>query len=172
MDSALTGAPIGLFPFLFGDTDARNHGSPDGSAGSCVLARMDVRDRDGHGDSSSNVSSPHIASVDLCDQVSLVAFTSLPFQNSLALGSAMATGFAPLVDSGSATIDLTADLYGTPLLLRPSLEGGEVRGLPVIGFEASNYINAHAQPGVLSNYSGLFQHRMLRGCAGAPPACS
>lgn len=38
-------------------------------------------------------------------------------------------------------------------LLRPSLEGYRLRGLPVIGTRLLTYVNAHAAPGMLANYS-------------------
>lgn len=38
-------------------------------------------------------------------------------------------------------------------LLRPSREGWRFVGLPLIGIQVSNYINANAAPGVLANYS-------------------
>ncbi len=37
--------------------------------------------------------------------------------------------------------------------------GLKVRGLPVIGFAAQRYINANAEPGLLANYAGIFEHK-------------
>jgi hypothetical protein len=46
--------------------------------------------------------------------------------------------------------------------LTPSFEGNVFMGLPVTGFLVTNYVNAHAAPGVLGNYSGLYRHRISR----------
>ncbi|HET7064745.1 MAG TPA: hypothetical protein VFI49_10770, partial [Rudaea sp.] len=46
--------------------------------------------------------------------------------------------------------------------LRPSVEGNVFMGLPVTGFLVTNYVNAHAAPGILGNYSGLYRHRISR----------
>lgn len=49
-------------------------------------------------------------------------------------------------------------------LLRASHEGVQLQGLPVIGFEAINYINANATPGVLANYSAALPMRARAPC--------
>jgi hypothetical protein len=46
--------------------------------------------------------------------------------------------------------------------LSPSVEGNVFLGLPVTGFLITNYVNSHAAPGVLGNYSGLYRHRISR----------
>jgi hypothetical protein len=38
-------------------------------------------------------------------------------------------------------------------------------GVPVVGFMAYNVINAHAQPGRLANYGGVFPHHTTT-CSG------
>jgi hypothetical protein len=44
-------------------------------------------------------------------------------------------------------------------------------GLPVTGFMVYNVINAHAQPGMLANYSGLFPHHTTALCYGNVFGC-
>ncbi len=57
--------------------------------------------------------------------------------------------------------------------LPASAEGVTFFGLPITGFAATNYVNANAAPGKLSNYSGLWKHKGSRSCAGtATAACS
>ena len=48
--------------------------------------------------------------------------------------------------------------------MRPSNEGNEFSGVPVVGFLATNYINANVTPGVLSNYSAAYPHRSHASC--------
>ena len=47
-------------------------------------------------------------------------------------------------------------------VLSASTEGNVFMGLPVTGFLVTNYVNAHAAPGILGNYSGLYRHRISR----------
>jgi hypothetical protein len=48
-----------------------------------------------------------------------------------------------------------------------------LNGLPATGFMAYNVINAHANPGLLANYGGLFRHRASRSCSnGGTAPCS
>jgi len=47
-------------------------------------------------------------------------------------------------------------------VLAASTEGNVFMGLPVTGFLVTNYVNAHAAPGILGNYSGLYRHRISR----------
>jgi len=56
--------------------------------------------------------------------------------------------------------------------LRPANNGDVLRGLPVVGFAAINYINANVTPGVLSNYSGAYPHRATASCTNSTNAQS
>ena len=47
-------------------------------------------------------------------------------------------------------------------VLAASTEGNVFMGLPVTGFLVTNYVNAHAAPGILGNYSGLYRHHISR----------
>jgi hypothetical protein len=51
--------------------------------------------------------------------------------------------------------------------LRPALDGTVFTGVPVVGFVATNFVNANVTPGVLSNYSGVYPHRSSSGCFNA-----
>ena len=67
---------------------------------------------------------------------------------------------------GTTTAHLSFNDYSAyaPQIQRASREGQHVRGLPVIGFEAINYVNANATPGVLANYSAALPLRSLAPC--------
>jgi len=67
------------------------------------------------------------------------------------LSNTMWLGYESVIHAGMATIDAIAP---DGHQLRPDAHGTIVRGLPVAGFTATNYINANAAPGVLANYSG------------------
>jgi hypothetical protein len=82
---------------------------------------------------------------------------------------------APYGDDGQIALDLT-----DAGLTLAALPGGvdalgnavSLRGLPVTGFMAYNVINAHAQPGQLANYSGVFPHRTTMACDGDVDGCT
>lgn len=56
------------------------------------------------------------------------------------------------VEAGSLTLTLGSD-GERHSFLPPGLAGPGLRGLPVIGFEATRYINGNVTPGVLANYT-------------------
>ncbi len=89
------------------------------------------------------------------------AQTSTP---SRIFGSTAAANITPRANGVSADRGyLRMDFLSTPATnangraLR-SLNGDVYHGLPVLGFEASNYVNGAAQPGKLANYSGSLPH--------------
>ena len=65
---------------------------------------------------------------------------------------------------GVAHLNFGSEYSGVPRLLRASHEGVQLQGLPAIGFEAINYVNANATPGVLANYSAAYPMRSLAPC--------
>ena len=65
---------------------------------------------------------------------------------------------------GIAHLNFGSEYSGVPRLLRASHEGLRLQGLPAIGFEAINYVNANATPGVLANYSAAYPMRSLAPC--------
>jgi hypothetical protein len=59
--------------------------------------------------------------------------------------------------------------------MRASTNGNVFSGLPITGFEAVNFVNGNLTSNgvsVLSNYSGLYRHRISRSCANAGGGCS
>ena len=68
-------------------------------------------------------------------------------------------------DSGTMSIDLNPAQQVHKLL--PSVEGKVLVGLPVIGFWASNIVNANAINGVLANYAAAVRHATSVTCVKA-----
>ncbi len=62
-------------------------------------------------------------------------------------------------------VDLDAAVE--PHALLPSAEGKVLRGLPVIGFWASNIVNANVSNGVLANYAAAVRHATSVSCVKA-----
>ena len=82
---------------------------------------------------------------------------------------------APYGDDGQIALDLTdagLSFAALPGGLDPQGNDVSLRGLPVTGFMAYNVINAHAQPGLLANYSGVFHHRSTVACDGNVDGCT
>ena len=79
----------------------------------------------------------------------------------------------PFGDDGNVTIDLTSGDGGHEFPGGVNSLGVAVTlsGLPTTGFMAYNVINAHAQPGLLANYSGAFHHRSTSECTGSVDGC-
>jgi hypothetical protein len=74
----------------------------------------------------------------------------------------------PPFSSGYIQLDLVHDINGNTIAqhqLSAATNGDVLLGLPVTGFLAENYINANVTPGVLANYSGVYQHRASVACA-------
>ncbi len=63
-------------------------------------------------------------------------------------------------DVGIAQLDFATEKYA----LETSANGFILRGLPAIGFEAVNYVNANVTAGVLANYSGAYPLRASASC--------
>jgi hypothetical protein len=91
---------------------------------------------------------------------------------SAVLGSSLAIALPildPSITVGTAILDLSSS---GSYRLRSSSNGYTMTGLPAIGFEAVNYINANVTPGVLANYSGTYPLRASVSCSstGSTPA--
>lgn len=60
-----------------------------------------------------------------------------------------------------------ANTGSEPHALLPSAEGKVLRGLPVIGFWASNVVNNNVSNGVLANYAAAVRHATWVTCVKA-----
>jgi len=65
-------------------------------------------------------------------------------------------------------LTLTGNGHDLPM----ATNGNVFHGLPVTGFEATNFINGNLTGGVLANYSGVYKHRISRNCTNVGGACS
>lgn len=140
-----------------------------GSAGAPAHAgtfHVDRFDREGAG------STPQGAPADVVlpyDTVNVLTITHDGAEAGL-FGSRFATSVA--VDSGAGVLRLRTAKPGTSGT-GLTMEGSTLYGSAVSGFMAYNIVNAHAQPGRLSNYGATFRHHTTQ-CAGPvlfPAAC-
>jgi len=137
VDQRLTNTTTAIAPFraLFGTTTGQ---SP-------FKISMDVWDREDH-----SVASDGVA--------------VLPFETNVlsasspsgALGAVSTRVPFPFTGNvaGQATVSLNPNEEAHSL--RAAVDGTLLKGLPVIGFQAINYLNANAAAGVLANYSGAY----------------
>lgn len=170
VDTAITGPQT--FPKPFAETFGQF-----ATGRSDVTFEYEVYDREGVliniGPTGSSTV-PFVTSPPLLAYSTQVAtFTQSPpdmFESASVLGSNLSFQF-PANDtihsasSGSAILEFTLQPFeGARSELRPSVEGVVVEGLPVIGFEAVNYINANVQPNILANYSGTYPLKTALSC--------
>jgi hypothetical protein len=107
----------------------------------------------------------------LCYETNVISFQSAGDTSSV-LGSVLAKNIEPFGNAGHLILSL--DDASEPHAMNPSNDGNVFHGLPATGFQATNAVNGDVMDGVLSNYSGLFRHRISRDCTGtgAGGACS
>ena len=92
------------------------------------------------------------------------------------LGSQLTTslsGFVPAATSGMASLQLGHDSLvdgDAQSTLRADSNGRILRGLPVIGFQVVNYVNANVTPGVLANYAATSDLHPRASCSNAQGA--
>jgi len=111
------------------------------------------------------------------------ATTLISFLGNSALGSALVRDGYPypswyaiadpyVFPAGHAYMDFTRDRNGVLQTARTlaSQDGVSLKGLPAIGFAATNYVNGNVTPGTLANYSGAYPHRSAVVCSATPPA--
>ena len=79
----------------------------------------------------------------------LVAKAATPILRSR-LGSSVWNPQPSSFSDGRVTLDFSVDGSGAPHLLRPNLDGTNVRGLPLIGFAAYRYTNDNVRSGQLA----------------------
>lgn len=90
-------------------------------------------------------------------------------------GSSLRPNIKPYGSAGWLRLDLNPGVEPHALPGGASASGTvTLFGLPATGHMGYNVINASAQPGKLSNYSGMFRHRASRSCSttGTDTACS
>ncbi len=144
-------------------------GEFDDESGSCVGFDFTLYDREEAIVSTSSCTSPCTPGQlhrGFCYETDVVTL-SAPLGT--ALRSRLAELFGPDLTDGHMNFD-----YGTNYpehKLAASVEGVALRGLPVVGFLAENYINANVTPGVLANYTVAIPHHSTIACGSANGAC-
>jgi len=162
-DPRLTNA-LPPFTYLFGEKSAGN-----ATAFSAAHFNAALFDRDGQDVASVPApcpwECPPSAPFAFGYNTQVVTFAPSPGAASGALGSNLLTLTGPAqlpTGVGTASFDLVgAEAHE----LRPDAHGTVLRGLPVIGFAAVDYINGNVTPGILSNYSGTYPLRARLDCA-------
>lgn len=153
-----------------GDTTAPFEGAADDYV-SPVTIEFDSYDREG------------LTATARCPPLLEGCFTRLPFQvNVVPIGGMYAPSLLGSRLNGEATLPpmgasghIELSLGTFPNTEVHVLSGGKaedgtavaLHGLPVTGFMVYNIVNAHAQPGRLANYGGLFPHRTTLNCTTA-----
>jgi hypothetical protein len=168
VDPGITPVVIEPFEELFGDPD----GSGDGL--SCFLIGITIYDREELTSTPSGCGfspcPPDRPPSSLCYETNVVTFNSTG-TNSI-LGSTLTSNIAPIGDTGWVGLSLTASTSGGTHSLRPATNFNVFNGLPVTGFQATNFVNANVTAGVLANYSGAYRHRIARSCTNTGGGCS
>jgi hypothetical protein len=140
----------------------------------CATVDADFRDREAHLERQTACGVPPVTPGNyLCYEAQVVTIGNDSFDpHSSVLSSALINplyvlgcGFTPSLASASGNLKLSmVGATDSPHALRASSTGARFVGLPALGFVATNYINANAVPGVLSNYSAAYPHRSAARC--------
>ncbi len=178
VDPEILGLPLGTagalppFNFTFGQPSTVNGVAVNGDGLSCSQVQVLPFDREEGRPTFAfgfpGVPPPPVPA--LCTSVSVISMlnSAAPSIESGVLGSRLHTNLRPFAPAG--WLRLTLDPAAQPHALRASSDGDVFKGLPATGFQAVNYVNGNALPGVLSNYSATFRHRAVRDCANATSA--
>lgn len=164
VDPALVGTAGAPFPFVYGqDAPPRN-----GAGQSCIRAAADFYDFEGGNPIEDGGFSPPPVppTVDLCQEVNALSFGPAPAIGSASavFGSALSAFLNPPFSDGWARLRFYGPAVPDAYHPTPPSDGFVLTGLPVIGFQALNYVNGQVAAGVLANYGGLFGHRYVRQC--------
>lgn len=146
---------------------------------SCVEVGVTVYDREegSRTPSTCDISPcpPGPAPNQICYETNVISYSDAAVTDSVVLGSKLVKSIKPFGTSGHAILDLASGDGGLHAL-RPAANGNVFYGLPATGFAAQNLVNngitVGDTTGVLSNYSGLFRHRISRDCLNGAGACS
>ena len=106
----------------------------------------------------------------LCHETNVITFNTSGTAS--ILGSTLTSNIVPIGSAGWAGLNLTVSASTSiPHALRAAQNGNVFDGLPITGFQATNFVNGNLG-GVLSNYSGAYRHRISRECVNGGGACS
>jgi hypothetical protein len=163
VDPAIVGAAIQPFVELF-------------AGESCVEVGVTVFDREegSRTPSTCDISPcpPGPAPNQICYETNVISYSDTTVTDSLVLGSKLVKSVRPFGSDGHVILDFASGDGGAHAL-RAAANGNVFYGLPATGFAAQNLVNSSiGDTATLSNYSGLFRHRISRDCRNATGACS
>lgn len=146
------------------------------SGESCVEVGVTVFDREegSRTPSTCDISPcpPGPAPNQICYETNVISYSDTTVADSIVLGSKLVKSIRPFGNDGHVILDLASGDGGAHAL-RAAGNGNVFYGLPATGFAAQNLVNSSiGGSGTLSNYSGLFRHRISRDCRNATGACS
>ncbi len=101
----------------------------------------------------------------ICKETNVISFLADGTQPDI-LGSSLRLNLKPFGSAGWANL-----AFSGAAPFRAATNGNVFQGLPVTGFEAVNFVNGNLG-GVLSNYSGVYRHRLARACTNGAGPCS
>lgn len=159
-------APVAPFTNIFHPVDVPATGQKAGTSCDEVASRLWDREEVEKEGEEGCVFSPcepnEVAS--LCYETQVISFQDaedVDASSSSVLGSSLSLNIEPHADAG------WLDLSFPGRVMRADINGNQFHGLPVNGHLVQRFINANANPGMLSNYSGMFRHRTERSCTNA-----
>jgi hypothetical protein len=167
VDPLFTGQTVAIIPF----EEAFGFGA-SGDGLSCTVIGITIYDREettstpaGCGFSPCPPGQPPSS---LCHETNVITFNSNSTTNSV-LASTLTANIKPIGAEGWAGLNL--EVAGRGHDLSPATNLNVFHGLPVTGFQATNFVNGDLG-GVLSNYSGVNRHRNSRDCTNTGGGCS
>jgi hypothetical protein len=111
----------------------------------------------------------------ICHETNVITFDSSGTAS--VLSSTLTANIVPIGANGWASLNLNPNPTG-PIIkpsgahdLRAATNNNVFHGLPVTGFQASNFVVGGATS-ILANYSGVNRHRVSRDCTNAGGGCS
>jgi hypothetical protein len=116
----------------------------------------------------------------ICHETNVITFNANSTLNSV-LSSTLTSNIVPISTAGWASLNLDpnpgvntnapSNTVGGPHDLNPATNGNIFHGLPITGFQATNFVVGNS--GIsLANYSGVNRHRISRSCSNGVGNCS
>jgi hypothetical protein len=116
----------------------------------------------------------------ICHETNVITFNANSTTTSV-LSSTLTSNIVPISTAGWAALNLDPNpgvntnapnnSIGGPHDLNQATNGNIFHGLPITGFQASNFVVANST-GILGNYSGVNRHRIARSCTNGTGNCS
>ena len=139
---------------------------------SCVVVGINIFDREENTTTPSSCGfspcPPNQRPSSICKETNTISFLATGTAPDI-LSSNLRLNIKPLNSAGWLNLGLTTS---SKHVMRAAINGNVFNGLPVTGFEATDFVTSNAGS-VLGNYSGVYRHRQSRSCTNAiAGACS